>query len=290
MLPGSPRRPRAKAPAADASLEPMSPPPALQVRLAQDASEVAAAQRLRHRVFHEEWGAHADDDARRLQRDADAYDAIMDHLVVLDPALPRHDRVVGTYRLLRGDRRGNGGFYSSHEFELGPLLEGPRRLLELGRSCVLREYRQRAALPLLWRTIAAYVAEHRIDLMFGCASLRGTDPEAVGDQLAWLHAHCLAPAGLRPRARGSHAVPLQRTGSRPYDAARAFRGLEPIIKGYVRAGAYVGDGAWVDHAFNAIDVCIVLPTERLSTRYARRFERGNARAATLPSQPVMQAL
>ena len=256
----------------------MSPPPPLEVYLARDASEVAAAQRLRYRVFQEEWGAHADLEARRMRRDADAYDALMEHIVVVDPSLPRHERVVGTYRLLRGDRRGARGFYTSHEFELGPLLDGPTRLLELGRSCVRADYRHRAALPLLWRTIAAYVAEHRIDLMFGCASLRGTDPEAVADQLAWLHANCLAPAGLRPRARGEAAVRMDRTPSTGYEAKRAFRGLEPIIKGYVRAGAYVGEGAWVDHAFNAIDVCIVMPTERLSARYAQRFERGNARA------------
>ena len=266
----------------------MSPPPPLEVYLARDASEVAAAQRLRYRVFQEEWGAHADSDAHRLQRDADAYDATMDHIVVVDPVLPRHERVVGTYRLLRGDRRGARGFYSAHEFELAPLLDGPRRLLELGRSCVRHDYRRRAVLPLLWRTIASYAAEHRIDLMFGCASLRGTDPEAVGDQLAWLHAHCLAPAGIRPRARGETAVRLDRRPSADYDAARAFRGLEPIIKGYVRAGAYVGEGAWVDHAFNAIDVCIVMPTDRLSSRYAQRFERSNARAP-VPAFPVSQA-
>jgi putative hemolysin len=268
----------------------MSPPPPLEVHLARDASDVEAAQRLRFRVFHEEWGAHADADARRLGRDADAYDAVMDHLVVVDPSLPRAERVVGTYRLLRGDRRGAREFYTSHEFELGPLLEGSRRLLELGRSCVLREYRQRAALPLLWRTIASYVAEHRIDLMFGCASLRGTDPEAVADQLAWLHAHCLAPPGLRPRARGESATPMDRRVSPGYAPERAFRALEPIIKGYVRAGAYVGEGAWVDHAFNAIDVCIVMPTERLSSRYARRFERGNARAAARAQAPFAAAL
>jgi putative hemolysin len=268
----------------------MSPAPPLEVHLARDAADVEAAQRLRFRVFHEEWGAYADDDTRRLGRDADAYDAVMDHLIVVDPALPRADRVVGTYRLLRGDRRGAREFYSSHEFELGPLLDSPRRLLELGRSCVLRDYRQRAALPLLWRTIASYVAEHRIDLMFGCASLRGTDPDAVADQLAWLHGHCLAPPGLRPRARGECATPMDRRVSAGYDAGRAFRALEPIIKGYVRAGAYVGEGAWVDHAFNAIDVCIVMPTERLSARYSQRFERGNARAAARAPVAIAQAV
>jgi putative hemolysin len=257
----------------------MNCPPPLEVRLARDAGDLDAAQRLRYRVFHEEWGAHADEGTRRAARDADDFDAVMDHIVVIDPALDGPDRVVGTYRLLRSDRLGAHGFYSSHEFDLGPLLARGLRLLELGRSCVLREYRQRAALPLLWRTIAGYVAEHEIDLMFGCASLRGTDPVAVAEQLAWLHAHCLAPPELRPRARADFGTAMDRLPPGSYDAARAFRGLEPIIKGYVRAGAYVGEGAWVDHAFNAIDVCIVMPTERMSARYAQRFERGLARAA-----------
>ena len=93
----------------------------LEVRLARDASDVEAAQRLRYRVFHEEWGATAGCDAPLGGRDVDDYDAVMDHLVVIDPTLPSADRVVGTYRLLRGDRVGAGGFYSSHEFDLAPL-------------------------------------------------------------------------------------------------------------------------------------------------------------------------
>lgn len=240
----------------------------IEVRLARTQAEVEAAQRLRHEVFVREWGARAGAD----ERDADDYDPLMDHLLVLDRA--SGGRVVGTYRLLRHERLGaERAFYSSHEFDLSPLLASGQRLLELGRSCVLREYRSGAVMQRMWHAIAAYVAEHRVELMFGCASLRGTDPWAVRESLGFLHHWHLAPPALCPRALAGGRVDLEPMARRDIDPLRALRALEPMVKGYIRAGAWIGDGAWIDHEFNAIDVCIVMPTTRLRRRHREHFER-----------------
>lgn len=244
----------------------------MEVRLARGPEEVAAAQRLRYRVFFEERGLALPAGSRALQ-DEDAYDGGMEHMVVIDrrrddPA----ERVVGTYRL-RARRNGAGlaDAYSSHEFDLAPLVGFDRPMLELGRSCVLAPYRRRGVLNLLWKAIAGYVAQHEVELLFGCASIPGTDIATASDQLAYLHAHHLAPPGLRPRARGPTAVmPTAFTPSRR-DGSRAFFSLEPLIKGYLRLGAYIGEGAFVDAEFDTIDVCIVMPTDRLADRYARHF-------------------
>lgn len=243
----------------------------IEVRLARTTAELDAAQQLRYHVFYEEWGARPDPHTQRARRDSDEFDSTMDHLIVIDHARsPAEGQVVGNYRLQRIDTLGpNGRFYSSGEFDLGPLLGSRQRLLELGRSCVLREYRSMPILQRLWGAIVAYVADHGIETMFGCASLRGTDPDAVAEQLAYLHHYHLAPAALRPRSLGP---PLDLMDRASIDVVRARSALEPLIKGYLREGAYVGEGAYVDHQFNSVDVCIVMPTARLARKSLRQYQ------------------
>ena len=256
----------------------------IEVRLARSTAEIDAAQRLRYQVFFQEWGARAEPDVRASGRDRDAFDPLMDHLIVIDHGRsPTEGQVVGNYRLLRRDRLGAGGvFYSSTEFDLAPLLDSGARLLELGRSCVLREYRSQHVLRLLWEAIAAYVADHRIELMFGCASLRGTDPQALREQLSYLHHYHLAPLPLRPQARGPTRVDMDLMAKAAINPRRARALLEPIIKGYLRVGASIAEGAYVDHQFNSVDVCIVMPTAQLTRRYRHHFER-------VLQRPMLQA-
>lgn len=204
----------------------------IEVRLATSAGEIDAVQRLRYHVFYEEWSAHADAQMRELRRDIDHYDVMMDHLIVIDhDRAPAEGQVVGNYRLLRGERLGRGSrFYSSSEFDIDPLLDSGRTLLELGRSCVLREYRSLPILQLPWRAIAGYVADHGIRVMFGCASLRGIDPHALREQLAYLHHYHLAPLPLRPRASGSTRIRMDVMDQSAIDPLRAKAMLEPIIR------------------------------------------------------------
>lgn len=235
---------------------------ALDVRLARGADEVAFAQELRHRVFRDGPG-----------RDADAFDAVCDHLLVRDRAEPGGP-VVATYRLLRREvAEGSGGFYSADEFDLAPLLDArPRlRLLELGRSCVLTPYRTGRAVELLWHGAWAYVLRHRIDVMFGCASLPGTDPEALAPALAFLHHHARAEVPWPVRAVPGRRVAMDAMPAGAIEPRAALRALPPLLKGYLRLGAFVGDGAVVDHRFGTTDVLVILPVAGIAPRYVAHF-------------------
>lgn len=246
-------------------------PRRLTVRLAEDADDLAAVQRLRWQVFHAERGATP---ALGLGTDRDRYDAICDHLLVIDEDAAPGERVVGTYRLLRESvAKGSFGFYSAGEFDLSNLGRDREagELLELGRSCVLAPYRTSATISLLWRGIGDYIARHRIALMFGCASFGGTDPEPHAAALSYLYHNHLAAPEQRPRVLDGAGIALERLPQGAYDERRALLSLPPLIKGYLRAGARCGDGAFVDRDFNTIDVCVVMPVGDIAGRYAARF-------------------
>lgn len=253
----------------------------LGLRLAESAAEVDAAQALRFRVFYEEMGARADAATAAAQRDADAFDAVADHLLVLDHDLgDGPEAVVGTYRLIRRAGAAKlGRFYSESEYDISHLLAYPGEVMELGRSCVAAPYRTRGTLQLLWRGIAAFVFQYRIDLMFGCASLPGTDLDALAPQLSYLHANHVAPPALRPRALASRHVPMDRMPLGAAETRAALNDLPPLIKGYLRLGGFVGDGAVIDAQFNTTDVCVVVKTDLVTDKYAKHYERvaGGAR-------------
>lgn len=242
----------------------------LEVRLARDSGEVAAAQELRHAVFF------GGGDSAPGARDVDRFDDVCDHLLVVDQALPGRDRdrIVGTYRLLRQDRSAlAGGFYTSGEFELDRLVarHPDRSFLELGRSCVLPAWRTKRTIELLWQGIWAYCRRHDIDVMTGCASFPGTVPAAHAQALSYLHHNF--------RARGdwaAAALPLRRTSmdlvpAEAVDMRTALAGMPPLIKGYLRVGAMIGDGCVVDHEFGSVDVLVILPVETIAGRYIAHY-------------------
>ena len=246
----------------------------LSTRLADSAEDVRAAQKLRWQVFYTEMGARP---PAGLQHgfDSDAYDDWCDHLLVIDETPEFGSQIVGTYRLLRQERLPMGEqFYSAQEFDLSDVLAergATGQLLELGRSCVLPAYRTSSTIALLWRGIADYIAEHNIRLMMGCASFHGVDPFEHALGLSYLAHKHLAPQGCRPRAIGSDAISADILPIGSYDERRALMTLPPLVKGYLRTGAMIGEGAFVDRAFNTIDVCIVMPVEQIAERYLSKF-------------------
>lgn len=259
---------------------PLQDPP-FTLRLAQSAGDVAAAQRLRYRVFVEELGGGGPgvDHAQRLEKDA--FDPLCDHLLLSDPVAgpPETGGVIGVYRLLPGARLTAPGarFYSEGEFDLGPLRASGRALLELGRSCVHPDYRGGAAMPMLWNGLASYITQRGIDVLFGVASFHGTDVAAWAGPLRYLHDHHLAPEGLRAQAKGAAAFDLAGLPPGAMTRAAALEALPPLIRAYLRLGGFVGQGAWIDRAFNTIDVLLVIDVARLPPRhqqfYARQAER-----------------
>jgi putative hemolysin len=247
----------------------------LGVRIATTAAEIDAAQALRYRIFYEEMGAHPDPDTAATRRDQDRFDTVADHLLVVDHAIGSGaEGVVGTYRLIRAEAAAKaGGFYSADEYDLAAILAFPGRVMELGRSCVEAQYRNRAVMQLLWRGIAAYVFKHQINLMFGCASLPGTDPDALALELTYLHTHHLAPPELRLRALPARHVEMRRMDPAALQPLRALAALPPLIKGYLRLGGFVGDGAVIDSQFNTVDVAIIVKTDLVTDKYLKHYER-----------------
>ena len=258
----------------------------LGVRIAASIGEIDAVQALRFRVFYQEMGAVPDAAMVADSRDRDAFDLVADHLLVVDHALGSGpESVVGTYRLIRREAADRlGRFYSAAEYDVSPMIAFPGKVLELGRSCVAAAYRNRAVMQLLWRGIAAYVFKYRIELMFGCASLPGTDPDALAEELTYLHANHLAPPELRPRALAGRYVEMRRM---PRDAVvprRAIAQLPPLIKGYLRLGGFVGDGAVIDQQFNTTDVAVVVKTDLVTEKYYRHYERESSIASRQPPE------
>ncbi len=261
----------------------------LEVRLARTSAEVRVAQALRYQVFYEEMAAVPDARTLATRRDADRFDAVCDHLLVLD-----HDdlqarrfrkaqpRVVGTYRLLRQQvAERHGGFYTAGEFDIAPLIARHPGLnfLELGRSCVLPPYRNKRTMELLWHGIWAYVLRHGLDVMIGCASLEGTDPAKLALPLSFLHHFAAAGGDWRVRPLRHRAVDMNLMPREAIDPKAALHALPPLIKGYLRLGASVGDGAVVDEQFGTTDVLIVLPVSAISARYVSYYGSDASRHA-----------
>jgi L-ornithine Nalpha-acyltransferase len=249
----------------------MSPEPApYAVRLATTPDDLTAAQALRYRVFVQELGGDGPlvDHANRLERDA--FDPHFDHLILvdrrIDPATRTH--VIGAYRVLPSDRRGAAGrFYSETEFDLTPLLASGRRLLELGRSCVHADHRGGTAMFHLWNGLAEYVLDRGIEILFGVASFHGTDITALSQPLSYLHHHHLAPPEMRVRALPPHRQDTTLIPVDQVDRRAAMAATPALIKAYLRLGGFVGDGAWIDRAFNTTDVCLVMDTGQMSARH-----------------------
>jgi putative hemolysin len=253
----------------------------LEVRLARKKSEIRQAQRLRYKVFYEEMSAVPGALAMLSRRDEDAFDPVFDHLLVVDHGDPndgrrwRRARVVGTYRVLRQEVADlNDGFYTQGEYNILPLIQAKGAgysFMELGRSCVLKPYRNKRTLELLWQGVWSYVREHGVDVMVGCASFEGTDPCAHAMVLSFLYHNALAPEDWRVRAHEHLRVDMNMLPPEAVNARAALKALPPLIKGYLRLGAYIGDGAVIDRQFGTIDVLIILPVENIRTRYFAHF-------------------
>jgi putative hemolysin len=250
------------------------------VRLARSEAEVAEAQALRYQVFYEELTAMPTAEMSAVRRDFDRFDRYCDHLLVLHRGAGE-SRVVGTYRLLRrAAAEPNGGFYTATEFDISRLLEMQGEILEVGRACVAPAFRNRPTMQLLWRGIATYCVAHGVKVMFGCGSLPGTDPRALARPLSYLHYNHLAPEHVRTRALPDRYVRTDLLPPREVDAAAAVAELDqraalsalpPLIKGYLRLGGYIGDGAVIDPVFDTTDVCIIVVTDLMAQKYFKHY-------------------
>jgi len=258
----------------------------LEARLTSKPKDIKRAQRLRYNVFYRDGAAIADAATMLARRDKDAYDKVCDHLLIIDQAMPyplhRKPPVVATCRLLGQEAAMRcSGFYSESEFEIATLLERQPnlRFLELGRACVQASHRSKRTVELLWHGIWSHVRQNNYDAMIGCGSLNGTDPDRLALQLSFLHHFARAPEQWRVAAHPSRRVEMNRMPKEAIDARAALRELPPLIKGYLRVGAMVGDGAVVDHQFGTTDVFMVMPVSNISARYIGHFGADASRHA-----------
>jgi len=241
---------------------------AYSVALARGEEEVREAQRLRYRVFVEELGAHLQ--SRTPGHDIDLYDPFCEHLIVREG---HADRIVGTYRILSpAASRRIGSYYSESEFFINRLQNLRSRMVEVGRSCIDADHRSGAVIALLWAGLADYMIGNNYEYLMGCASIGMADG---GHNAANLFTQ-IDPARMAPaeyRVFPQHGLPFERLANgRP-----AL--IPPLIKGYLRAGAWVcGEPAW-DPDFNTADLLLLLPMSRANPRYVRHFVKPAESAA-----------
>ena len=235
----------------------------LSVGIARTEREIHAAQKLRYQVFAGELGARLS--VRTPGVDQDIYDAFCEHLVVRDE---NSGAVVGTYRILSPEKaREVGNYYSENEFDLTRLQHLRPSMVEIGRSCVHADYRTGATITLLWAGLAKYMLENRYEYLVGCASIGMADGGHMAASVYARLAEYMSPLEYRVFPR----CPL------PLAALKCDLTVEipPLVKGYLRAGAYIcGDPAW-DLDFNTADLPILMPMSRINSRYARHFLGGH---------------
>lgn len=247
----------------------------LGARLAASSADIEAVQSLRYQVFYEEMAAKPDEEMAAARRDIDRFDAYADHLMVFDHTIGEGpEAIVGTYRLMRREIADKAGqFYSVDEYDISPLVDQPGDILELGRSCVHADYRDRPTMQLLWRGLAAYVFHYDIGFMFGCASFPGVDPDEHAMAFSYLHHQHRAPAGLCPVAVKDRYVDMNRVPADQINEKQALMEMPPLIKGYLRLGAKFGDGAVIDPQFHTTDVCVVVKTDTVTAKYYDHYQR-----------------
>ncbi len=249
-----------------------------EIRLARSEDDLMLAQRLRYDVFVDELGGDGPLVDHNARRERDQFDPFFDHLMLFDRSL-FGNQCVGVYRLMRQDQaQAAGQFYSDSEFDLGPLRRTGQRLLELGRSCLHRDYRGGTAMMHLWTGLADYVEKHQIDLLFGVASFHGTDLATLAKPLSFLHHRHLAPPEIRVKAHANRYQPMDMISEDELDRVEANRAIPSLIKAYLRMGGFVGDGAYVDHAFNTTDVCLLMDVTKVSKKHLGLYTQSKATA------------
>ena len=252
--------------------------PSFRTQFAKTPQDVAAAQRLRYDVFVAELGGDGPMVDHDKQLECDAFDPYADHLLLLDQNRPDDDQVVGVYRVMTSAMATRAGqFYCEDEYDLSLLRESGKPLLELGRSCLHADYRGGSGMMHLWAGLADYVTQHQIEVLFGVASFHGTNTGALAGPLSLLHHRHLAPASLRVSAIGPTAISMNLQDEDRLDRLDAVRKIPALIKAYLRLGGTVGEGAFVDHAFNTVDVCLILQSDAIRALQKGIIGKGAAR-------------
>lgn len=240
------------------------------LKLAETPEELVQVKILRHYCFFEEPKGVSEPSGAL---DQDEFDENCEHMLVMDDSEDvDNPKVVGTYRLLRRDAvKQTNKFYTETEFDISKLKALDCNLLELGRSCIHPAYRDGKVIQLLWKGLGTYLAHYKISYMFGCASFHGNDVSELNDSLSYLMSKYKAPEDICPVALDSCKVEVDLKSEDDIDRKDVFVKLPALLKGYIRAGCMVGEGAVKDEYCNTIDVCILMDTSKIAKKYSQRF-------------------
>ncbi len=245
------------------------------VKIADQSLELKKAQALRYSVFFKEQKAKQSISKKILRLDYDKVDKFADHLIVIDRNRESiKNKIVGTYRLVRGNVASHfGGFYTSSEFDLTKILNSykPNQILELGRSCVHKDYRNGTIMNLLWKAVAEYIKKYDIKILLGCASFQGTDVMEYANELSYLRHNFSLPDELSVKSLDRKIYNDYKKNNSDINDLKTFLKLPPLIKGYLRVGGKVSYDCFVDYEFNTIDLCMIVNTEKIDSRYKKKF-------------------
>ena len=245
------------------------------IKIAEKRSELKRAQALRYSVFYKEKKAIPTISKKILRLDYDKVDKFADHLIVIDKNRKGiKNKIVGTYRLLRGDIAAHcDGFYTSSEFDLSKILNSYKnnQILELGRSCVHQDYRNGTIVNLLWKAIAEYVKLYDIKILLGCASFHGTDVMKYTNELSYLRKNFSLPDELSVKSLDIKIYPAYAEINSNNNDLRTFVKLPPLIKGYLRIGGRISHDCFVDYKFNTIDLCVIVKTDNINEKYKKKY-------------------
>lgn len=240
-----------------------------QVKLAKTPQEVEAAQRLRFEVFNIEM-------KRGLRSsyasglDTDEYDALCDHILIVDTA---KDMTIGTYRLLLRSRLGDkGSFYSENEFDLSNIRKLDGEILEMGRSCVHKDYRRNAIVQLLWSGIVQYMTDHSVQYIIGCPSIYTMEPREISEIYTLLEKAYFAPERFRVSPKEKSF--LTRFGDGAAIDGREkeiYLRLPSLVRSYLKIGAVVCGAPAVDSEFGTVDFFMLLDVAKMSGAYLDRL-------------------
>ena len=237
----------------------------IELRIIDDTDELMhKVKKLRYESFFGE--------SNNNKYDSDEFDKFCDHLIAIDKSIS-DDYVVGTYRLLLKPKFVKSQkFYSQTEFNISKLTKKRSlTLLEAGRSCVHKNYRDGSVIKLLWRGLATYIVKNQVDIVFGCASFPSSNHNLFRNQLSYLKHFHPSPQYLKTKPLWNLKVKFRTIDKQLLNSNEEFRKLPPLIKAYIRVGAYVGSGAIVDKEFDTTDVLIVLETKKMLKKYSNLY-------------------
>ena len=239
-----------------------------EVKLATSLDDIEKALKLRFEIFKLELGKGLTRNFEK-QLDVDDYDGFCDHLIVIDRS---KDKVVGTYRLCMSSKVDkNIGFYSEKFFDIANIKKIDGKMLELGRSCVHRDYRDQLVINLLWSGIAKYIREHEVRYLFGSVRLNDNDPQEVSKIFSLIKQKYYALKKYRVEPWVNNRFPGLDKNIKLRDQSEILRKLPPLVKGYLRLGVRVCGEPAVNPEMGSVLLCILLDLEKMAPAYRRHF-------------------